>query len=98
FTAGILMDSDQRRNASAFSKYFANAVTRRLRRNHAYINIFWWSDGAETNVESVREHQRLPSFQIGLDIAFVNFGLRGIGDQNHDHIRPLGSFSYVGNF
>src|SRR6185369_12709895 len=92
------MNCDQRRSTAAFSKHFADAVSRSLRRNHADINIFRRSNRAEADVEAVSKHQRLPFCQVRLDVLLVDVSLRVVRNQNHDHVRPLGSLSYIGDF
>ena len=61
------------------------------------------ADGAEADVEAVREHQGLGlavgalGLQAGLDLLV---DLRGglVGDEEHDDVGPLGGFGGAGDF
>jgi hypothetical protein len=53
------MHSKQGGNTNPFLEQFAQAVTGTLRRDHRNVDTRRRSDGAEVNVESMGEHQRL---------------------------------------
>ena len=61
-----------------------------LRRDHADRDVGRRFDQIEVDVEAVPEEQRIAVFQIRLDVAGEDVGLRGVGRQQHDDVRPLG--------
>ncbi len=60
--------------------------------DHGYVNGRRRFDGPETDVETVREHQGLTRFEMGLNCFVIQLGLLGIGRENHDDVRPGGCF------
>src|SRR6516225_6633007 len=58
FAGRVLMNSDQARNAAAFGKDLAHAVTRSLRRRHAHVDSRCRHNRLEVDVEAVRKHQQ----------------------------------------
>ena len=91
--AGVLLDGNQRGGAAAFGEDFADAMAGRFRRNHGDVDILRRLDGAEANVEAVREHERLAFMEMRLNIIAVDLGLLGIGREYHDDVRPFGSLA-----
>ena len=68
---GVLVDGEQRRRAAAFDVELADAVARRLRRDHRDVDVRRRRDRAEADVEAVREHQHLAGGQVRRDLAAV---------------------------
>ena len=64
-------------------------MTRALRRDHADIHTLRRRDGAEVDVEAVREHQGLAWRQVRGNLGLVERLLDVIWHQNHDHVRLL---------
>ena len=46
-------------------------------------------DGAEADVEAVREHQGLAGGEVGLDVGVVDLGGGLVGREVHDDVGPL---------
>ena len=90
--AGILFDGEERGRSAAFGEDFANAVAWSFRSNHGDINAGRRLDGAEANVEAVREHQRLAGLEIRLDGVAVELGLLRVRNENHDDVGPSRGF------
>ena len=47
-------------------------------------------DGAEADVEAVREHERFAGLEVGRDGFVVEFLLLGVGNEDHDDVGPGG--------
>ena len=60
----------------AFDVQLADAVARRLRRDHRHVDVLARHDRAEADVEAVREHQHLARRQVRLDVVLVQLRLR----------------------
>src|SRR5579859_1319225 len=60
--------------------------------DHGNIDGSGRLDGAETNVEAVGEHERFAGREMGSDGVAIEFGLLGVGGENHDHIGPGSGF------
>src|SRR5260370_4175265 len=60
--------------------------------NHGDIHRGRRLDGAETNVEAVREHQSLAGLEIWFDGVPIKLGLFGVRHEDHDDVGPGGSF------
>ncbi len=56
FSGSVLFDGEKGGRAAAFGEYLANAMAGRFGRDHGDIDVGGCLDGAEANVESVREH------------------------------------------
>src|SRR5229473_2998112 len=65
--AGILFDGQQRGRSTAFGENFANTVAGRFWSDHGDVNGGRRLDGAEADVEAVREHQSLALLEIWLN-------------------------------
>jgi hypothetical protein len=85
-TAGVLRHGDQGRGARPFDVQLAHAVAGRFGRDHAHVHKVGRRDLLVVNVEAVREHQGIARLEIRLDVLFVDFGLNGVRDQDHDDI------------
>jgi hypothetical protein len=83
------MDGEQRRSAGAFHEQLADAMARRLRRDHRDVHVGAHRNRAEADVEPVREHQHVPGRQVRLDFFPVDLPLRRVGDQDHDDVGPF---------
>jgi len=94
----VLVDGDQAGRSAAFNEDFANAMAGSLGRGHAHVNVLGGDDGLVVNIETVREHEHLAGTQVGTDLFGVQLGLGLIGNQDHDHIAPLGNISDGADF
>jgi hypothetical protein len=65
-------------------------VTGPLRRDHADGDVGRRLDQIEVDIETMTEEQGIAVFEIRLDVAGEDLGLRGIGSQQHDDVGPLG--------
>src|SRR5580704_4115960 len=61
-----------------------------LGRDHGDVNTRRRLDGAEADVETVREHERFAFGEMRLDLFAVEFGLFSVGRENHDDVGPRG--------
>src|ERR1700753_4044911 len=93
-SAGVLLNSDEARDAATFSEDFPDAVPRRLRRNERDVGSCGRGDRAEADVEAMRKHQRDTGLHVVSDFVVIDLGSRLIGNQIHDDISPLGN---IGN-
>ena len=91
--AGVLLDGDESGRAAAFGEDFADAMAGSFGRDHGDVDVCGRLDGAEANVEAVREHQRLACCEMRLDLLAIELGLLGVGRENHDDVGPLGGFA-----
>src|SRR5216684_3468286 len=91
-TAGILLDRQERGRSATFRENFANAVAGSFWSDHGDVDSGRRLDGAETNVETVREHQCLARLEIWFDGIAIELGLFGIWNENHDDVGPGSSF------
>ncbi len=82
------MDGQQGRRARAFLVQLADAVPWRLRGNHRDVDVFREIERAKPDVESVREHQRLASREIGANRLAIERRLDGVGHEHHDDVSP----------
>src|SRR5256885_4351547 len=64
-------------------------MARRLWRDHADVDTRRRSDLTKTNVESVREHQRLPRAEVALDVIAIESRLPRVRSENHDDLGLL---------
>ena len=92
----VLLDGDQRRRAAAFDEQLANAMARRLRRDHRHVDVLRRLHGAEADVEPVREHQHLALGHVRLDLR-IHRRRRRVGHENHDDVGPLRRFGGRGD-
>ena len=91
-SAGVLMNREQRRHASALRIHAAQQVPRTLRRDHHYVDIFRRLDGFEVDREAMREAEDFPLPQVRLDCRLIEVSLRLVGRKNLDPVGTLGSF------
>src|SRR6266403_5667746 len=89
---GVLFDSEERWSSAAFGEDFANAVAGSLGSDHGDVDVGGRLDGAEANVEAVREHEGLAGLEIWRNGVAIEFGLLGVRCKNHDHIGPSRGF------
>ena len=83
------MNRDQARHAGAFLEHFADAMARRLRRDHRHVDALGRRDPAEADREAVREHQHLAGREVRRDLLLEQIRLHQIGHEDHDHVGPL---------
>jgi hypothetical protein len=88
---GILVHRDQARHAAALGVGAAHEVARALGGDHDDIDVGRRHDLAEADVEAVREEQGVARRGSGRCAGLVHVALLGVGQQNHDQIRPLGN-------
>src|SRR5260370_11067604 len=91
-TAGILLDGEERGCSATFGEDFANAMARGFWSDHGDIDGGRGFDGAETDVEAVREHQSLHGLEIWLNGVAIQLGLLGVRNENHDNVGPGSGF------
>ena len=70
-------------------------MTRAFRGDHAHVDVRRWLDESETDVEAVREEERVAVIQVGFDGLRVQLLLCRVGHQNHDDVRLRGSGSWI---
>ena len=80
------MDGEQAGRALAFDEDLAHAVAGGLRRDHRDVDVLGRVDGAEADVEPVREHQRLALPERRLHRLAVELRLAGVRGQDHDDV------------
>ncbi len=103
FAAGILLNGDERGDAAAFGEDLTYAMAGTLRRDERDVDVCGRIDGAEPDVEAVREHQCLGlavgafGLQAGFELL-VDLGSGLVGDEEHDDIRPLRGVRGCDNF
>ena len=83
-TGRILVHGEQGGRTTALEEDLAHTVPWGFRRHHCHVEIGGRDDGAEADVESVREHEHRTRAEARAD-GLVDRGLAGIGCQkNHD--------------
>ena len=92
FAGGVLIDSDEVRDAAAFHEDVADEVSGALGGDHDDVNVRGRNDLAEMNVEAVGESQSFAGGQVRLDVLVVDVGLAFIRSQVHDDVSLLGHF------
>src|SRR6185437_12307130 len=103
FAGGVLLNGNECGHAAAFGEDFADAVAGAFGGDERDVDVGGRVDGAEADVEAVREHQGLGlavgafGLQAGLDLLV---DLRGglVGNEEHDGVGPLGGFGGAGDF
>jgi hypothetical protein len=93
---GVLFDCEKSGCAAAFREDFADAVAGRFRSDHRDVDRCRWLDGAEADVETMREHERLAGLEVGRDGLVVKFLLFGVRNEDHDDVGP--SCGFGGSF
>ena len=63
-TGVVLVNGNQLRNATASNELAAYGVTWTLRCQHRNVDVFWWVDETEVDVEAVGEQQQVAFAQI----------------------------------
>src|SRR6185437_3965737 len=91
--AGILLDRDQSRYATAFGEDLAHSVAGSLGRDERDVNSGGRGNGAEADIEAVGEHQGLAGREVGLDVGVVDLGGGLVRREVHDDVGP---FAHVG--
>src|SRR5439155_3111705 len=84
--ARVLMDGEKPRSALALDEDLAYAMTGNLGRDQREVDVLGGVDGAEADVEAVREHQGLPRTERRLHRLAVELRLAGVGGQDHDDV------------
>ncbi len=92
--AGVLLDSDEARDAAAFGEDFADAMAGAFRGDERDVGGGGRGDGAETDVEAVREHEGDVGLHVGGDVVVVDLGGGLVGREVHDDVGPCGDFGY----
>ena len=91
------MNGDEAGDAAAFGEDFADAMARSLGRGQADIDIGGGKDGLEVNVEAMGKEEQLAGGEVGGDLVGVNFGLRLVGGEDHDHVAPRCGLGHRGD-
>src|SRR5207302_10707984 len=65
-----------------------HAMAGRFGRDHGNVNGFRRFDRAKTDVEAVREHERLARLEVWLNRVAIEFRLLRVRSKNHDDIGP----------
>jgi len=92
--AGVLLHRDKSGHAAAFGEDLADAVAGGLGRDERDVGRGGWGDGAEADVEAVREHERDVGLHVGCDLFVVNLGGGLVGREVHDDVGPGGDLGY----
>ena len=82
----------RRGDAAAFGEDLADAVAGGLGGDERDVDVGGRGDGAEADVEAVREHEGLAGGEVGLDVGVVDLGGGLVGREVHDDVGPLGDF------
>ncbi len=90
--AGILMDGDQARDATAALIFAAHRVTGAFGGDHDHIEISAGFDQAEVDVETMSKSKRRAGFHVCVQIVRINGGLMLVWREHHDDVGPSGSF------
>ena len=57
-----------------------------LRRDHRHVDTVGRLDLPESDVEAVREEDRVAPVEMGGDVLLVDVALLGVGQQHHDEV------------
>ena len=92
-TGSILLYSKYIWNTTTLSEGTTYKMARALRGNHKYINVLWWNNLLEMNIETMSEGESCTRLQIRSNLIFVYLSLLLIWNQNHDNICSSGSLT-----
>ena len=87
--AGVLLDGDEAGDASAFGEDLADTVAGALGGDEGDVGRCWRCDGAEADVEAVREHEGDVGLHVGGDLGVVDLGGSLVGREVHDDVGPF---------
>ncbi len=90
---GILMDRKQAGNTATLDVFTANRMAGAFRGDHDHVNILGRDNQIKVNVEPMGESQGRTGAHAASDFVFIDFGLKLIRGQHHQHIGPFGGLT-----